>query len=119
VEAFAALARIVLDLPKDAPLASALPLKELGLDSLMAVELRNHLARFGGVALPATLAFDHPTLEALADRLSAVWSLETGAAPAITPKPSLKDDLEGLSDEDVEALLAAELDQPSVEGAPS
>jgi hypothetical protein len=119
VEAFAALARIVLDLPKDAPLPSALPLKELGLDSLMAVELRNHLARFGGVALPATLAFDHPSLEALADRLSVVWSLDPGATPAEAPKPSIKDDLEGLSAEDLEALLAAELDQPFVEGAPS
>ena len=77
----------------------------------MAVELRNHLARFGGVALPATLAFDYPTLEALTDRLSAVWSLETGATPAAAPKPSVKDDLEGLTDEDVEALLAAELDR--------
>jgi acyl carrier protein len=119
IETVAARARIVLDLSKDAPLPSALPLKDLGLDSLMAVELRNHLARFGGVALPATLAFDYPTLEALADRLSAVWSLETGATPAAAPKPSVKDDLEDLSDEDVEALLVAELDQLSVEGAPS
>ena len=98
---------------------SALPLKDLGLYSLMAVELRNHLARFGGVALPATLAFDHPTLEALADRLSAVWSLEAGATPAAAPKASVEDDLEGLTDEDVETLLAAELDQLSAEGAPS
>jgi NADPH:quinone reductase-like Zn-dependent oxidoreductase len=118
IEAVAARARVVLDLSTDAILPSAHPLKELGLDSLMAVELRNQLARFGGVALPATLVFDHPTLEALADRLSVVWSLETQAAPAAAPKVSVEDDLEGLGDEDVEALLAAELDQISVEGAP-
>lgn len=119
IEMVAGRTRIVLDLPKDAPLPSAVPLKELGLDSLMAVELRNHLARSGGVSLPATLAFDYPTVESLADRLSIVWSLETAEIPAEIPKPSVEDDLAGLSDEDVEALLAAELDRPAVEGAPS
>jgi acyl transferase domain-containing protein/NADPH:quinone reductase-like Zn-dependent oxidoreductase/NADP-dependent 3-hydroxy acid dehydrogenase YdfG len=107
VEAIGARARTVLDLPKDAVLPPAVALKDLGLDSLMAVELRNHLARFGGVALPATVAFDHPTLDALADRLGVIWSLQ--AAPTPGPKAAAEDDLEGLSDEDVEALLAAEL----------
>ncbi|MCC7383299.1 MAG: SDR family NAD(P)-dependent oxidoreductase [Deltaproteobacteria bacterium] len=52
-----------------AVLALDRPLRDLGLDSLMALELRNLLTRALGVSLPATLLFEHPTLSALADLL--------------------------------------------------
>ncbi|MBL8341594.1 MAG: SDR family NAD(P)-dependent oxidoreductase [Rubrivivax sp.] len=92
------------------------PLGELGLDSLLAVELRNTLASGLGRALPATLLFDHPTIDALTDHLlnELLGHLSTApsplagapAAPSPAPASTIVESIEELSDEEVERMLA-------------
>jgi acyl transferase domain-containing protein/NADPH-dependent curcumin reductase CurA/acyl carrier protein len=110
----------VLGLEAAQPLQPRIALKDIGLDSLMAVELRNALAKAFAHPLPATLLFDYPTLDALATSLLRTLGLEAEAAPARpiaapTAAPAALDELADLSDEEAEALLLKELESGSSE----
>ncbi len=77
------------------------PLLDLGLDSLMAIELRNALAAAAGADLPATLIFQRPTLAALAAYLADEVLAPPAPVAAGEPEPAT---------EDIGELLARELE---------
>jgi len=72
----------VLSLGRAAAVPADRPLRELGLDSLIAVELRNALGRRVGATLPANLAFDYPTPALIAAHLLATIPGLSGSAAA-------------------------------------
>ncbi|GAB3799131.1 SDR family NAD(P)-dependent oxidoreductase [Micromonospora zhanjiangensis] len=64
-------------------LDAGLALKELGFDSLSAVEFRNRVNAATGLRLPATAVFEYPTLDALSRHV--IGELAPAAEPAGAP----------------------------------
>jgi NADPH:quinone reductase-like Zn-dependent oxidoreductase/acyl carrier protein/NADP-dependent 3-hydroxy acid dehydrogenase YdfG len=88
----------LLELPAGYRIDGQAAFSELGMDSLMVVELRGRLQRDLDVSLGSTVAFNHPTVERLTTHLAEQLGLATAAAcgpPAGIPD-EVPDDLDGL-----------------------
>jgi acyl transferase domain-containing protein len=89
------------------------PLRNLGIDSLMSVELRNRLEKAFGVALSATLIWNHPTIKDIAPFLAGRAAIPLDEADA--PAPPAPEDSRGPAPDTptggtaLEELLAMEL----------
>ncbi|MGW2647477.1 SDR family NAD(P)-dependent oxidoreductase [Streptomyces sp. NPDC001393] len=93
-----------------------LPLRDLGMDSVTAVELRNRIGARLGSRLPATLLFDHPTPARLAEHLLATV-IATSGPTARRPAPAAPHTRAAAHDEPV-ALVAMACRLPGGVGDP-
>ena len=79
-----------------------------GMDSVHAIMLIGDLEEHLGCRLSPTLAWDHPTIEALAEHLA--QDIDPPARPALhADKEALLARLDDLSEEELDALLAEHL----------
>ncbi|HET6890350.1 MAG TPA: acyl carrier protein, partial [Pyrinomonadaceae bacterium] len=104
---------IVMGLTPSSPIELRRGLWDMGLDSLMALELKSRLEVGLGRSIPATVAFEFPTIEAIANYLDGeIFQLEHHVAPNgqhgngnADPTASALEKIQQLSDEEVERLF--------------
>jgi NADPH:quinone reductase-like Zn-dependent oxidoreductase/acyl carrier protein len=93
------------------------PLNRLGIDSLMAVELKNRVEADLETSVPVTVLLQGPSLSQLATHLLEGLDAPTAAddasvsAPGETMEGLVEAQVEGLSDEEVDALLRDVVEQ--------
>lgn len=108
--------RQILRLERDIQIDPDKGLFEMGMDSLMAVELKNKLEKDAGITLPSTLTFNYPTIGELTGYFND--QLEASAGPtAETPSSEVKEELpsaleaESASEEELSDMLMRKLEE--------
>jgi NADPH:quinone reductase-like Zn-dependent oxidoreductase/acyl carrier protein len=108
------------------------PLHQLGLDSLMAIELKNRIEQEAGITLPVTEIMHGPTLTQLAGVILAHIAESAGGdaippaaadsaeSPPGSPPPAnaLVNKIDDLSDQEVDLLLATMLQDSTSSSSP-
>ncbi len=107
----------VLGIANSQAISRSVSLNEQGLDSLLAVELRNKMAATLASSFPASLLFDYPTVNALAEHI-AERLLKKDAVPAQAPvvdesKSPMAEEIDALTESEAEAELLRELNAMS------
>ncbi|MFC5905436.1 acyltransferase domain-containing protein, partial [Streptomyces zhihengii] len=82
----------VLGLAPGEPVPLTRAFKELGFDSLGAVEFRDRVGSALGFTPPPTLTYDHPTPAAVVDRLLALLAAPAAPAPVPALPPAFRSD---------------------------
>ena len=92
---------------------------DMGMDSLMSVELKSHLETAVGQTLPSTLTFNYPTIDDLAEYLDTEIIAQSPSAPDESrseisksePETSKAVDTDDLGEDELAALLMEKLEQ--------
>ncbi|MCB0207975.1 MAG: SDR family NAD(P)-dependent oxidoreductase, partial [Anaerolineae bacterium] len=102
----------VIGLRSDQMIGSQQPLFDLGIDSMLALELKKRLETDLGYSLPSTVIFDYPTLDALTEFLMSKMFGEV--SEDMSPKtgdeldPARLAEINQLSDDELTAVIDAE-----------
>ncbi|WP_327093127.1 SDR family NAD(P)-dependent oxidoreductase [Nonomuraea sp. NBC_01738] len=98
----------VLGRPGPQTVEPAKAFRDMGFDSLTAVEMRNRLTAATGLRLPVTVVFDHPTPMALVEHLTGeLVAVETAEPSALDQLERLEPVLAGLSPDSAEGQAVA------------
>jgi NAD(P)-dependent dehydrogenase (short-subunit alcohol dehydrogenase family)/acyl carrier protein len=106
-----ALLRKIVGVAKERSIDLQLPVRDLGMDSLMTVEFRNAICRAVSFQFPATLVFDHPTLDALASHLLSVLPAlnDRQGEGATEPVAPVSPEMLAMTEDEAEVQLLREL----------
>ncbi len=103
-----------LGMPESEKIAGGERLFELGVDSLLAVEIKNRLASSLGKSLRSTLIFDFPTVNGLvahlAEELGLVQEAQKKQEASREAQDALTAEIQGLSEQELTSLIDQELE---------